>query len=647
MNREDTYPPRSFVLEVIIYIAFVAVYSYINWYVLDNWPVALYEQLKQLWLAYDLPEVRGQIVIVLGLLGLAVILFAMETISVDIITLLLLISLIVTGILTPQEAFAGFSNEIIIILASIFVISSALQQTGIMDFMGAYLLRIAGTSSNRVTLALMGIVGTISMFMNNTTATAIFIPPTLDIARRIQISPSKLLMPIAYASILGGTCTLIGTSTNVAVSGYIAQQGLQPIGLFELLPVGLIILGIGIFYIIFISKYLLPEHEEGLAEDYAIREYLSEVVVTPNSTLTGQHIAESDLSKLGFQILAVLRGRRKFQPTARTQIQEGDTLLVQGRVANLMKVKEITGAEIRPEIKWTDTGWQEGEENEEIKMAEVLITRESDLIGRTLKSANFFQKYGMRVLAVYRHGQSLRDKLGQIRLRLGDLLLVQGPLERLEALRRTQDFWILDELKPIVHRKKKGIYTLLFMAGAVVLGGLGLLPLSVAFLAAAVLTLLFRCISVEEAYQFVEWRLIILIGGMTAFGLAMEKTGAAELLANGVVHNLEQFGVMTILTGFFVLTLVLTQPMSNAAAALVVVPVALHAAQRLGVNERTFAIAIMLAASVSLITPLEPSCLLIYGPGKYKFMDFVKVGAGLTILLAGITLVLVPIFWPL
>jgi di/tricarboxylate transporter len=480
--------------------------------------------------------------------------------------------------------------------------------------------------------------------MNNTTATAVFMPPVIGAAQRTGVSPSKLLIPLAYASMLGGTCTLIGTSTNVAVSGYMSQAGMQPLGLFELTPLGLIILGVGVVYMLLIGYRLLPDHQDAsLVEEYAIREYLTEIVVVPNSDMIGQKIFQSDLSKLEFRILAVLRHKRKFVPNARSTIEEGDILLVTGKPEELIKVRETTGIEIKADLKLDERDLQ----SDDIRMAEALIIPQSDLRGRTIKGANFRQRYDLTVLAIYRHGQPLREKIGRIKLQLGDLLLIQGPAERLDFLRRNPDFWVLEEWSPPLHRQKKGLYTLAFFATAIIVGGLGWLPLSIAFLAAAVLTILARCITLEEAYQFINWRLMILIGGMTAFGIAMQKTGAAEFLARWLVAGLEPWGITALIAGFFVLTILLTQPMSNAAAALVVLPVALSAAQRLEVNERTFAIAIMLAASISFIAPFEPACILVYGPGKYKFMDFVKTGAGLTLILMLLVLFFIPIFWPL
>ncbi len=584
------------------------------------------------------------IAFVLGLLVLAIILFATEKISVDVITFLLLIALAVGGILTPGEAFAGFSNDIIIILGAIFVISGALQETGVLDMVGARLMKFASGSTSRLVFLLMTSASAVSAFMNNTTVTAMLTPPVIGLARRGKLCPSQLLMPLAFASILGGTCTLIGTSTNVAVSGYIKKAGMPEIGMFEITPIGLIIVLVGTTYMMLIGRRLLPKHAEAdLTGDYAIREYLSEVLVMPASPLIGQKSFDSDLNVLDFRILKIIRGADEFLPTSRVIIEEGDTLVVEGRIENLMKVKKIEGIEIKPDFTLGDVDLQSAN----FRITEVLLTPQSELPGRTLKEANFRKYYGLTALAIYRHGQTLREGIGDTVLRVGDLLLVQGPDDRVEAMRSHPGLSIIDEVKEQLYDPRRGLYTVGIFMSAVVAGSFGWLPLSIAFLSAAVAVVLLRCITVERAYEFVDWRLLILIGGMTAFGTAMEKTGAALYLANGIVHWMHPFGVMAILGGFFALTIVLTQPMSNAAAALVVLPIAIKTAQQLGASERAFAIAIMLAASVSFITPFEPSCVLVYGPGKYKFADFVKVGLGLTVVLALVVIPLIPVFWPL
>ncbi len=584
------------------------------------------------------------IAFVLALLVIAIALFATERISVDLITFMLLIALVVGGVLKPQEAFEGFSSDIIIILGAIFVISGALQETGVLDLLGARLLKLAGTNPNRLLLLLMGSTAAVSGFMNNTTVTAMFLPPVVGLARRAKVAASRLLMPLAFASILGGTCTLIGTSTNVAVSGYIKKAGMPALGMFEITPIGLIMVVVGILYMMIVGKRFLPDHADAsLTANYAMREYVSEIIVLPDSPLIGQKSYDSDLNVLEFRILKIIRAQREIIPGRNILLAEGDTLLVEGKADTLMKVKKIEGIEIKPEFSLGDLDL----ESSEMRIAEVLLTPQSDLAGRTLRNANFRQHYGLTALAIYRHRHAIREQMGDIVLRVGDLLLVQGESGRIEGLRSHPGLSPLGEVSEPLYHPRRGMFAVAVFAAAVIIGGFGWLPLSIAFLGAGVLTILMRCISVERAYEFVDWRLLVLIGGMTAFGTAMENTGAAAYLADLVVTWFEPFGVLAILAGFFLLTIILTQPMSNAAAALVVLPVAIKAAQQLGANERTFAIGIMLAASVSFITPFEPSCILVYGPGKYRFMDFVKVGTGLTIVLTVAVLLTIQLFWTL
>lgn len=591
-----------------------------------------------------LPARTTAISLTLGLLAVGILMFSLEAFTVDLVTLILVLGLILCGILTPEEAFSGFSSDIIVILAAVFIVSGGLQRTGVVDAMGARLLRFSGKTHDRFVLVMMMLVGGLAAFMNSTTVTALFLPPVMGIAKKLKLSPSKLLLPMAYASMLGGTCTLIGATTNIAVNAYMRKVGLEPLGLFEITPIGLIILGTGIVYVVTIASRLLPDHPvESFTEEYGIREYLSEIVIVSNSHLIGQRIYDSGLGRLDFQILGMVRANQMFVPDGNALVQSGDVLLVKGKATELMKVKEIAGIEILPELELNDHSLQ----NESIRVAEALVNPRSELIGKTLRDVSFRQHYGLTALAIYRHGHSLREKIGNIGLRMGDLLLVQGAKERIESLRRHPDLSILEELNPVLYKRKKGCQIALLFFAAVVLSGFGILPLSVAFLLAALLTILCGCLDIQEAYTFIDWRLLILIGGMTAFGVAMEKTGAADLLAGQIVHWFKPLGAEGIMAGFFLLTVLLTQPMSNSAAALVVLPVALQTAHALQVNERTFAIAIMLAASISFITPFEPSCILVYGPGKYRFRDFVRCGLGLTIVLTVVIFLLVPAFWPL
>ncbi|WP_192820508.1 SLC13 family permease [Rufibacter sp. LB8] len=584
-----------------------------------------------------------EIALVLFLLLAAIALFASEKISVDVITLILLIILTGFKIISPEEAFAGFSSDFIIILASIFVLSAALEDTGVLDFLVNWLMRRSTPKPMTFLLFVMVVPGLVSAFMNNTTVTALFVTPVVGIAKKMQSSSSKFLMPLAYASILGGTCTLIGTSTNVAVSGYMTKAGFEPFGFFEFTGIGLVIFGVGVMYMMTIGHKMLPEGtSQGLTTKYNIKTYLTEIIVLEDSPLIGQIAFASDLSKMSFRILNIIRAKDNFLPDYRTRIRAHDVLLVEGEMDDLIRVKETKGIQIMADVIVEDdlVGG-------DIRLAEILITGKSDLLKRSIREIEFLRRFGLVVLAISRQGETIRTKIGDVQLQLGDLLLVQGSAERLEYLKMNQHLAVLDEFKPILFKERKGLLTLGFFIVSIIVGSTGLLPLSVSFLCAAVLSVLFKCISTDRAYQVIDWRLLILIGGMTAFGMAMQNTGADKFLAGWIVQLLEPFGLTVILAGFILLTVFLTQPMSNAAAALVVLPVALQTAAQLDANPRTFAIAIMLSASVSLVTPFEPSCILVYGPGKYKFMDFLKIGSGLTLVLITIILFVVPLFWPM
>lgn len=586
-----------------------------------------------------------EIAFVLALLALAMFFFAKETLPVDIVTLLVLLALLFAGILTPKEAFAGFGSDIIIILASVFVISGALRESGVVDWLGEKLGKISKGGENTLLTVIMTSVSAFSAFMNNTTVTALMLAPVSGVARKRKVSASKLLMPLAFASILGGTCTLIGTSTNVAVSGYLQQVGLAPIGFFELTPLGVVIVIVGIAYMLLFGKRLLPDTTPGAdyTENYDLREYLSEIVILEKSPLIGQTLRNSDLGKLDFRVLKIVRKGKASVPTPQSLLQAGDLLIVSGPVESLMKVRDTEGIDIKADVKFND----EVLKTDDWEILELLVTPQSSLRGRRIQNVDLPHRFGVTVLAVNRHGKHLHDKIKAIPLETGDLLLVQGSKESMDGLRNSTDFAVFGELNPVSHRGRKGILILGFLIAGVAASAFQLVPLSAGLLSVAVAAVLTRCLPMHKVYQCIEWRLLVLIAGMMAFGIAMEKTRTAELIASIIVQTLEPMGSTVILGGFVLLTVILTQPMSNAAAALVILPIAISTAEKLGLNGRSFAIAITYAASVSLIAPFEPSSLLVYGPGKYRFMDFIKVGGLLTLLLGAIVVLLVPVFWPL
>ena len=582
------------------------------------------------------------IFIVLALLVAAVLVFAFEWLPVDVTTLALLAALVLTGILTVEEAFSGFSNEIIVILAAIFILSGALMKAGVLDHLGGAIHRVAGGSLTRTLLCVMPITAFVSAFMNNTTTTAVLMPAVLGVCKRSKISPSQVLIPLAFASMLGGTCTLIGTSTNVAASGVLRARGLPPFALFEFLPVGLAAVGAGILYMVTVGRWLLPKHaESSYIEEYQIREYLAEVVVTHGSPLAGRTIGHSRLAEKGLTVIAVLRGGQRFAAGARTRLEEGDLLIVKAGREALLQVKEAAGIEIKPDLQLADQDLI----SPTMKIVEAILMPQSSLLGRTIKELDFRHRFGVTVIAIYRRGHAVPRKIGTLPLEVGDVLLLQGSARAFQAL-DTTDLLVLDETEHLPGKRRRGLYVVGLFLAAVLASGLDLIPLPIAFLLAALGVVAFRLMTMEEAYNFIDWRLLILIAGMTAFGVAMQKTEAAEYLAGLVVGIAAPLGVPFIMAGFVVLTMLLTQPMSNAAAALVVLPVAMSAAGSLGVEPRSFAVLVTLAASLSFITPFEPSCLIVYGPGKYRFRDFMIAGLPLSILIGAVLLLLVPLFWP-
>lgn len=583
-----------------------------------------------------------EIALVIGLLVIAIILFATEKFSVDIVTIGLILVLSLSGIITPKEAFEGFSSDFIIILASIFIISGALAETGLLDKVGSQMIKVVKNKTLFVGYT-MFVTGALSAFMNNTTVTALVTGPVIGMCRKLNLSPSKVLIPVAFASILGGTCTLIGTSTNVAVSGYIAQAGMEPLGFFEILGIGLIFLATGIIFILLFYKRLLPDHKEvGYNERYEIAQYLSEIVVSEKSKLIGQSVFHSDLAKQEVRILKIIRNKEDFIPTRATLIQGKDILIVECSVDNLIKVKESPELDVL-----ADTINHKEIENKKIILAELLITPGSQLINRSLKEARFRQNYDLVVLAVQRFGGTVSQKIGGLQLRIGDTLLVQGTQEDIDNNRGSTDFSLIGDFRVTMFKEKKGIFAAIIFLLAILAGTLEWAPLSITFMAAALLTVLSGAINVDRVYQLINWKLLILIGGMTAFGTAMENSGASKFLAENILKILGDLGPMYVLGGFVILVILLTQPMSNAAAALVVLPVAIDTANMMNADPRTFAIAVMLGASVSLIAPFEPSCILVFAPGKYKFSDFLKVGLPLTLILFILLMIFVPIFWPL
>lgn len=589
-----------------------------------------------------------QIAIVLALLVVALILFSTERIPIEVVSVLLVMALVLTNTLTAAEAFAGFGNDIVITIAGLFILTGGLAKTGVIDLVGRRLHRTAGESEFRMTALIMFAAASCAAVMKNTTTTAMFLPVVLGIAARRNISPSKLLMPLAFGAILGGTCTLIGTSTNLAVSGALPRYGIQPFTMFELTRVGVVIVAVGMLYMLLLGLRLLPRGKpaDSLTEQYHVRQYMTEVIVLDDSPLIGKTFAEARISdELDLTVLGILRGQEqdRIAPSPDQQIEVDDLLLVQGRVEDILKVKAEAGIEIKPDFKLNDSVL----ESKDGELFEAMVPRGSDFIGRNLKRLNLRKRYGVVVLAIDRHGVNLLSKISRVRLRFGDVLLIQGNREQVERLAGDGHMLLLEEISEKQARPEKRRWALLAFGVFLFFSLTHLVPLPIAVLFGVMILFVTQSLRTSEAYEIIDWRLLILIACMISFGAAMEKTRADQYLADLIVKGTGQYGPVAVLAGFFVMTVALTQPMSNQAAALVMLPISVKTALALGLNPRTFAITVTYAASCSFLTPLEPACVLVYTPGRYRFWDFVKVGSILTIAVFAIVIWLVPVFWPL
>jgi di/tricarboxylate transporter len=587
-----------------------------------------------------------EIAVLLGILLVALVLFSLEWMSADVVGLGVMLALVVTGLLPAERAFAGFGSETVMMFLGLLIMTAALLRTGVVDQAGRLILRHAGDHPGRLLVLVVLAVATLSAFISNTAATAFFLPVAMGIAARTRVSPSKLLMPLAFGSILTSSVTLVSTSTNIVVSGLLQQASLPPMGMFELAPVGIPIAVVGLAYVLTLGRWLMPAREGGdVAASFELGPYLTEVVILPGSRLIGRTLKEAGLGRdLDLTVVKVIRGKtRALSPRASTRLQEGDLLLVEGRREDVLKVKDVAGIDIKADVEHADPTL----EAEDVQLVEVILLPRSPLIGRTLKGYSFRERYGLQVLAIHRHRATLTAKLSRVRLRMGDVLLVQGDRAMIAGLEGDTSLRILGAVEDRRPNRRRAPVAILVFAAALALATAKLVPLPVATLAGAVAAFLTGCITPEEAYREVEWKALIVVGSMLALGAAMEETGAARFLAAEVVELFAGSPPVWLLAAFFAITVALTQPMSNQAAAVVIVPVAIQTAGSLELNPRTFAMMVAVAASCSYLTPLEPSCLMVYGPGRYRFIDFLRVGALLTLAIGALALALVPRVWPL
>ncbi len=588
-----------------------------------------------------------EIAICLAILVSVVVLFASDRVPADVVALGAMLAVVGTGLLPAEKAFAGFSSDTVMMILGLLIMSAGLIQTGLVEIAGRHVFNLAGRNPSIFLPVIIVAVATVSAFMSNTAATAFFVPLVIGYASKVGVSPSRFLLPVAFASILTSSVTLISTSTNLVVSDLLTRYQQPPMGMFELAPVGIPIAVVGLLYVWAIGVRLIPNREDQKAEEkIGERKYQADVVVVEDSPLVGKSLKDAKITAdAGLTVVRLIRGGetvRAENNLADFQLKAGDELFIEGLRADLLKIKDLAGLDLKADAHLADQDAQK----EQSTIVEGVLLPHSPLIGQSLKSLQFKERYGLEVLAIHRAGRVPRT-VSTVRLRMGDVLLLQGTTANVTALERGNLFNIFGGVEEDrLNRSRAPLAAAIFLI-AIAAATLRVASLPVAMLSGAFFMLLTRCLSPEEAYRQVEWKALILIGALLSLGTAMEASGAGKYLALQLIGIVGAQSHYSLLTCIFILTVALTQPMSNQAAAVVVLPIAMQTALQLGVNPRAFGMMVAVAASCSYLTPLEPSCLMVYGPGKYQFSDFFKVGMPLTLLIYVVAILLVPLVWPM
>ncbi len=782
------------------------------------------------------------ILLVLGILIVVVAVLVTEVMPLEVLALLVLGVLAVTGLVSPTEALAGFSNPAVVTIWAVFILSGGLTRTGIAQILGRYLLKVVGTGEARLVILIMLLAGGLSAFMNNVAVAALMLPVVMDIAKKTGRSPSRILMPLAYGSLLGGLTTMIGTPPNILVSEALRTNGLTPFGLFDFTPVGIIVMVTGILFVTFVCIHLLPagnqqgsekRSEEHVLSRYRIQERLFRIRIPEKSLLVGQTLASSNLgSRLGLNVVGITRGQQtSLAPEISETLHAGDELIVEGRLDRIEEMNswgqllaedadsdeqglqsfgmEVAKIGLAPDSPWigktiSDLGFRNsyglnvlavlraGEqidhnvklkqlreddvllihgpranldqlsaektilrseimdgrdpeisrelgrnvrllcvpansrllgrtvtesrlgdaldvqilaivredgsalvpasevhfeagdrllvsgmsdltevllmqglegvfennhetpvdlsilENDKVGLVEVVVSPHSDLSGQTLEEISFREKFGLTVLAVLRKGQVIRTRLGGLQLQLGDALLLYGTWKKLAVLGREPDFLVLTEKMQEAAREEKAKTALAIMAAVLVPVILGWVPIYIAVVIGAAVMVLTKCLTMDEAYRYIEWKAVFLIAGMLPLGVALDKTGAASLVAGQVISLLGPFGPYGVLFGLLSVTFIATSIIPTAALVVLMVPIALETSAGLGISPYPLMMGIAMAASSSFTSPIShPANVLVMGPGGYKFVDYIKVGVPLTLVILAVLMAVIPLFWPL
>jgi di/tricarboxylate transporter len=606
----------------------------------------------------------GETFFVFGVLAVTIVLFASDRIRLDIVAVLVVLALMLSGVLTVRESLAGFSDSIVLMIAGLFVVGEALVRTGIAYAFGDWLMKVGGGSETRLILLLVPLVGIVGAPMSSTGIVAIFIPIVLSVAAKTGINPSRLMMPLAFAAMISGMMTLISTPPNLVVSAALQDEGLEPFGFFSFSPIGLVVLAIGTGYMLLIGRRLLSGDREGekagrggrtleeLIDAYGLTDRIHRVRIRPESALAGQTVAGAKLrTHFGVTVVGVERQQR-FGPMvepalATTAFRARDVLYVVGPdepVRHFIESQDLDHLVIEER--------QRKDVVQELGLAEVMLAPESKLIGRTLLDAGFRSRHGVSVLAIRRMGAPLLANFTGDTLQFGDSLLVAGGWKHIGRLQADKkDFLVLSlpaEMAEVAPARKRAPWALAILAAMIVLMTFGWVPTVAAVLLAALAMVFTGCVSMDSAYKVINWQSLILIAGMLPMATALEKTGGTGLIVDGLVGTLGDAGPYAMMAGLFVLTAALGSFISNTATAVLLAPIAIGAAENLGVSPYPFAMTVAIAASAAFMTPVSsPVNTLVVVPGNYGFNDFVKVGTPMVLLVMVVTLLTVPLLFPL
>ncbi len=588
-----------------------------------------------------------EIGIVLGLTALALVLFVTDALPVELVAIVVLSLLFLTGILTAEEGLHGFSNEATVAIGAMFVLSEGLRQTGALEKVTSKLSGLFRRNFQLGLLVMMVGAGTISAFINNVAVVAVMLPVVLAMSKKLDVSPTCLLIPLSFAAMFGGSMTLIGTSSTLLVSGLISERGMDAIGMFEVTPLGLALFAVGVTYLMTIGQRLLPDRpaQQEWKEQFDRPEYRAQVELLPGHNAVGQTPDEFLTEQDDLHVIGVFRDGIPIQePLDEIILQSHDVLRLATSARLLGQLHNRSGVKVVPLKTIGDNGSQY--DLEELELFQLVIAPNSGMVGKTLRDARFDAHHPALVVALRRAGEVMVDDLLDEQLHGGDILLLEAPEQELRRLHENEHFIVVSEVPSERFKPQLLVPVLAIFAAIVTLAALGVLPIVKLAVAGAAAMILFGALNIGDAYRAIDWQVIFLLGGFIPLGTALEKVGAIDMIAQGLVGWLGGYGPLALLAGFYFTTTFFSDLISNQATAVLLTPVAIATAMSMGVDPRPFVIAIAFAAANSFGSPIGyHTNVMIYGAGNYRYLDFVKVGLPLNLLFLGTAVIVLPMIW--